>query len=565
MVKETEGRPLLKPRLQEAVNVDYLAALLGTSYPKISYFYYKSDCTKRSYYKNFTISKKSGGSREIAAPIPQLKNLQKKLAAMLNELYKPSGLSHGFIEKRSILTNAKPHTRKKYIFNIDLKDFFSSITFPRIYGLLTSKPYSLDPKVASVIAHLCTLDGQLPQGAPTSPVISNMICRALDRQLHALAIKNRATYTRYADDITFSFYDPYDFLSNDIVSLSTTAGTYFALPGEKLSKIINHNRFSINNKKTRLQHKFKRQLVTGLVVNKKPNIPRQFVRKTCAMIHSIEVFGVDAAQLRFEKENPESTATILSVVYGRILYIKSIVGYESLVYSRVARRFNHLNLKIKVPLVTKSKNSISNKFKAWAADRCWVIDTEWYENGKLGMTQGSGFMVAGQFLITCAHVVKQAEKVTVSRTSDEITYEAITCFLDVEKDVAILKIKSDFRNFEEFHSDDSKTSLEEQSGLTVLGFPKYKLGSKNVWVNQVSLVGSHEMNGLVTGYIDKELYAGNSGGPVLNGNSAVIGMVTKGNNDPDSITQLYVDHSAFICFSAVSQCINEMQKKYALT
>lgn len=564
MVKETEGRPRLTlPRLKQASNVEYLAALLGTSYSKISYFYYKADCTKKIYYKQFTVAKKSGGSRKIAAPIPQLKNLQKKLAVMLNELYKPNESSHGFIENRSILTNAKPHTRKKFVFNIDLKDFFSSITFPRIYGLLTSKPYSLDPSVASVIAHLCTLDGYLPQGAPTSPIISNMICRALDRQLNSLARKNRATYTRYADDITFSFYDPYNFISGDIVLLDDAAGTYFALPGEKLSKIISSNRFSINPSKTRLQHKHERQIVTGLVVNKKPNIPREFIRKTCAMIHSIEVFGVDAAQTRYEKENPETSAHVLNVIYGRLLYIKSVVGYESEVYCRIARRFNHLNFNLKAPLVTKSRNNISKRYKAWAEDRCWIIETEWSENGELGMNQGSGFMVTGQLLITCAHVVNKAETITVHRIKNEIKHEAIVCHIDTKKDVAILKIKSEFSDFEEFHPDESKTALDEQLGLTVLGFPKYKLGAENVWVNQVSLVGRQTLNGLTTAYIDKELYAGNSGGPVLNGDSAVIGMVTKGNNDPDNLAQLYVDHSAFICFSAVLQCIREMQKKYS--
>jgi len=559
LVKETEGRPLVNPRLQDTSNVDQLASLLGTSYSKISYFYYVKDYTKKSYYKNFSIAKKSGGEREIRSPIPQLKHLQRKLAAMLNELYHPSRFAHGFIEDRSILTNAKPHTRKKYVFNIDIADFFTSITFPRIYGLLTSKPYSLNSDVASVIAHLCTLDGHLPQGAPTSPVISNMLCRSMDRQLRNLAVSNRTTYTRYADDITFSFYDPYDFVSADIVSLNNSAGTYFSLPGDELSKIIKRNRFSINESKTRLQHKYKRQVVTGLVVNKKPNVPREFIRKTCAIIHSIETFGVDAAQVRFEIENPGSGANILSVVYGRILYIKSIVGYESQVYSRVARRFNQLNQKIKAPLSGKVKHGISNKFKRWAGERCWVV------NNDSNISQGSGFMVSGQFLITCAHVVEQADRVEVFRIDDDVTYEALICFRDTPRDIAVLKILSDLENFEEFHVSSSDIAIEDQDGITVLGFPNLKYGAKSVWTNRVSLVGHTEVEGFVTGYIDKELYAGNSGGPVLNGDGAIIGMVVKGNSHPEKLSKLYVDHSAFIAFSAVLGCIKEMQEKYSVS
>ncbi|MGN6017354.1 reverse transcriptase family protein, partial [Staphylococcus aureus] len=123
-----------------------------------------------------------------------------------------------FVKDRSIVDNAKLHTRKKYVFNIDLSDFFTSITFPRLRGLLMAKPYSLQSGVATVIAHLCTVGGVLPQGSPCSPVISNMICATLDRQLKGLAIRNRARYSRYADDITFSFYDDLRYISGELVA-----------------------------------------------------------------------------------------------------------------------------------------------------------------------------------------------------------------------------------------------------------------------------------------------------------------------------------------------------------
>src|SRR5205814_3311637 len=109
-----------------------------------------------------------------------------------------------FIPARSILTNAKPHLRQKFVLNVDLKDFFPTINFGRVRGVLIAKPYCLLPHIATYIARICCRDNALPQGAPTSPIISNMICSRLDRQLLRLARQYRCVYTRYADDLTFS-------------------------------------------------------------------------------------------------------------------------------------------------------------------------------------------------------------------------------------------------------------------------------------------------------------------------------------------------------------------------
>lgn len=550
---------MIVSQLKTCTNAEQLSEVLGTSYKKIAHFYYDVDYSKKSYYESFEILKKNGGKRVISAPVPQLKNLQKKISILLGELYVPHACAHGFIDDKSITTNAKNHTRKKYVFNIDLKDFFTTITFPRIFGLLTSKPYALDSKVASVIAHLCTVNGCLPQGAPTSPIISNMICRTLDRHLSRLAVAHRATYSRYADDISFSFYAPDSYLAQDIVRFDEDAGNYFAKVGDKLKAIISANRFSINDGKTRLQDRFERQVVTGLVVNKKINVPRSFVRKTCAMMHSIENFGLKSAQDRFIIENPGSKSRVENVIFGRILYMKSIVGFGSPVYKRIALRFNQLDLERKVQLSSGGNKIISNKYCKWVSRRCWIIDNE------AAISQGSGFMMTGNFLITCAHVVKDAGEVEVYRAGDTEKYKAIVCFASKDSgiDVAILKVQGGEGRFEEFHYKEDVPTLEVGDTLTVLGFPKYKHDAKSVWINKVSIINQIQTPSSVIGYIDKELYGGNSGGPVLSEDGSLVGIVIKGNNDALAIDDIYVDHSAFLHFPYVLACLKELKEKYA--
>jgi len=538
--------------LQLCNHVEDFAELLGTKYSKIAHYYYNKNI--RNYYVTFYVPKKSGGVREISAPKAQLKNLQSKIATLLLTLYNPVSAAHGFVQGRSILSNAKPHVRKKYVFNVDIQDFFGSITFPRVYGLLKSPPYNIAEPIAATIAHLCTLNGALPQGAPTSPVLSNMICKNLDRQLHKLAINNRASYSRYADDITFSFSDPKDFVSEGIVSFSTGNGNYSAGIGTELNRIIADNGFKPNPVKTRLQDRYERQVVTGLVVNKKVNVPREFIRKTCAMMHSIEQYGLDAAQIKLASKLGEGCGAVENVVYGRILFIKSVVGVDSQVYNRVALRFNKLGVKKKVPV--KNVVPTDKKFAEWAAPRCWVIETD--------DSQGSGFMVAGNYLITCAHVVgakSRGTKVVAYRpdVSTEVC-EALVCYVEPIEDVAILKVCSDRNDYEEFHYGHRPYSLHVSERVKILGFPQYGSATGGLKINSAKVLSNTQPTGGLV-YIDKELYSGNSGGPVVDEAGLLVGMVSKGNSM--HIEQPYINHSAFTSFAKVEACLASLEKEMA--
>lgn len=179
-----------------------VAALLDVRNTQLNYHLRIS--SPKSRYTTFSLPKKSGGIRTICAPITALKIIQQKLHQVLQMVYDPKPAAQGFLMGRSIITNAQRHVGKRFVLNIDLLDFFPSINFGRVRGLFLSKPYSLPENVATILTQICCHENFLPQGAPTSPIVSNMICRKLDSQLQRIAKEYRCTYTRYADDITFS-------------------------------------------------------------------------------------------------------------------------------------------------------------------------------------------------------------------------------------------------------------------------------------------------------------------------------------------------------------------------
>jgi RNA-directed DNA polymerase len=273
-----------------------LAALLGVRSSILTYVIYKSSRSAR--YTSFTIPKKNGGSRTILAPSEQLKFLQSRLSNLLQdciaEINKSkqadgkfkSTLSHGFVRDRSIITNAMMHLNKKNVLNIDLINFFDSFNFGRVRGFfIANNNFNLHHDIATVIAQIACHDNKLPQGSPCSPVITNLITHSLDIRLATLAKKNSCVYSRYADDITISSREV-DFPSK---IMRQEDGEYIA--GKKLRGEIGRAGFEINNQKSRIQYHNSRQDVTGLVVNKKPNVKREYWRTVKSQCHSLFATG----------------------------------------------------------------------------------------------------------------------------------------------------------------------------------------------------------------------------------------------------------------------------------
>ncbi len=289
---------------------------------------------EKSKYSTFTIPKKRGGHRIIQSPREDLKYIQRCLADRLYDIYQPRSAAQGFCLNKSIVTNAKVHVRARYIFNIDLKDFFPSINFGRVRGMFLKPPYNVPAKAATILAQICCYQNGLPQGAPTSPIISNMICTRLDGQLTKLAEKYRCFFTRYVDDITFSLrsgaFPP---------EIGYKSGSEVFV-GDELRQVITTNGFEINTEKVHLHFNRERQRVTGLIVNEKPNVPRRYVRQIRAIIHAWKIYGEKAAEEEharryYRRIGCQQIPPLRSIVCGKLEFLKMVKGVTDPVYKKL--------------------------------------------------------------------------------------------------------------------------------------------------------------------------------------------------------------------------------------
>lgn len=332
-----------------------LASYLGFPYKKFCYILFVLNDSDR--YTTFDILKRSGGKREISSPKMGIRKMQMQLKSTLEEIYRPRGCVHGYVQNRGIKTNAIKHVRKKYISKIDLKDFYPSIHFGRVYGMFRSAPFLFDKKVASCLAHICTYKKKLPAGAPTSPVISNFLCSRMDKELIAFSKENKLFYTRFADDMTFSTNfkkSKYTIVKKnnyiDKILLKINKGQNFVC-SRKIRQIINKNGFKVNHKKTKLIGSDSRQMVTGLVVNKKINVNKDYVSQLKGIIHAWEKYGIDSTAERYFKKynkrnyHKETGKPILfeKVVIGKLLHLRDIKGTNNNTYKKLSKKLGELS------------------------------------------------------------------------------------------------------------------------------------------------------------------------------------------------------------------------------
>jgi len=306
--------------------------------------YFCNPNNTRGRYTHFSIPKKSGGVRRISAPTKGLKNLLYYVNILLKTIYRPSEYATGFCEGRNVVNNAVRHLGQNYIFNTDILDFFPSIPQKRVWKRLQLPPFNFPQPIANVVAGLCCIkekkeDGSfeyiLPQGAPTSPLITNAICDKLDRRLAGVARRFGLHYSRYADDITFS-------------SMHNVYQEYSAFRVE-LKQIIEGQGFSMNEKKTRLQKRGQRQEVTGLTISERVNTSRKYVAEIRNLLHIWERYGYNDAYKRFyphykaEKAGLKKGEPMLeNVLYGKLQYLKMIKGATDPVFLALQNRYNNL-------------------------------------------------------------------------------------------------------------------------------------------------------------------------------------------------------------------------------
>jgi RNA-directed DNA polymerase len=273
-----------------------LAEKLGVTMPRLRWLAFHREVDTGTHYHRWSVPKRSGGTRLISAPKPDLKRIQTWIARNITEHLPVHGAAHGFLAGRSTLTNAAAHAGARVVVKFDLHDFYPTVEIRRVKGLLRKAGYG--EQVATVLALLCTespretleIGGRihhvaigprsLPQGAPTSPSITNALVLHLDARLTGLAQKLGFRYTRYADDLTFSYHGP------------------GKIPVGRLRKavetIVSAEGFAVHDKKTRVMRSGGRQKVTGLVVNTAPEgtpiarVPRKMIRELRAAIHNRE-------------------------------------------------------------------------------------------------------------------------------------------------------------------------------------------------------------------------------------------------------------------------------------
>lgn len=328
-------------KLKQLTTKDEFVRLLGFKNTKyINYLLYK--IRTENLYETFSIPKKNGGERVIHAPKRDLKFLQKKLAEVLWDCYvfdlekksknknvKVPKLSHAFEKNKSIITNAQVHRNKKYVLNLDLKNYFDSFNFGRVRGFfIKDKDFQVIPEIATMIAQIACYDGKLPQGAPSSPIITNLITRILDYRIVKLAKKYRFSYTRYADDLTFS-------TNRDLSSNKLRSAKILEKFLCELENLIVSSGFEINSQKTRLSDNMQRQEVTGLVVNKKISVKREYIKNTRAMafkLYKDEEFEIDEKQGTIDQLTGRFAFIFQISQYNNyLLYKKSLIenNFES--------------------------------------------------------------------------------------------------------------------------------------------------------------------------------------------------------------------------------------------
>jgi RNA-directed DNA polymerase len=306
---EAAGLPTLS-------NPGELAGALGLTVSRLRWLAFHAEAATRVHYVTFEVPKKSGGTRTLKAPHRTLASAQRWIFDRIVGLLPVEAEAHGFVPGRSILTNARPHAGKAVVVNMDLEDFFPSVGYRRVRAVFRRVGYS--PSVATVLALLCTecprrevvYDGTryyvataprgLPQGASTSPALSNQVARRLDRRLAGLASKLGATYTRYADDLTFSGDD----------ALGPKVGYLMA----RVRHLALAEGFRVNEAKSRVLRRNAAQVVTGLVVNDRPGVPRDEVRRLRAILHRAKLEGLDAQNRR---DHPDFRAWLR----GKIAYV----------------------------------------------------------------------------------------------------------------------------------------------------------------------------------------------------------------------------------------------------
>jgi RNA-directed DNA polymerase len=290
------ANPLLENNLPVVYNVNHLSGLVGYN---VSYIK-RAVKFQKYFYREFEIEKLNGKKRTLYEPLPSLKEIQ---LWILNEILyklKVSRYAKAYVPKRSIKEHAIYHTDEQFVFTLDIKKFFNSIKFEYVESLFRNSGYS--EKMSNLFAKLCFRDNELPQGAPTSPYISNLILKEFDSAVSNYCMENKIKFTRYADDLAFSG--------------NLNAEEIEKLVKDELSKIG----LELNDDKRKLMKPNQPQLISGIIVNKKAQLPKKVRNSLRNEMYYIKKFGIE----NHLEQTKQKKTNYIKHLLGRINYLLQI-------------------------------------------------------------------------------------------------------------------------------------------------------------------------------------------------------------------------------------------------
>ena len=503
-----------------------VAAILGTSEARLNFHLFSP---KSPPYLDFKIPKANGGSRQISVPPPYVRLWQRELLKYLTALYTPKPSAHGFIPDRSIKSNAKAHARRRLLLNIDLEEFFPSIHFGRVLGVFSKAPFSFPYGVAVLLAQICTNRGCLPQGAPTSPMLSNFVCRRMDNELRVFALRRGCTYTRFADDMTFSTNKTK--FSEAIIKVPSYFTDATEL-GDKLVEIVTKHDFRVNWHKTRLRKATERQEVTGLVVNKKINVPKIYVRRLRAILHDWETNGYKSAEKKFQlldgkRKTRAGPAPKLSAhVGGKLEFLKMVRGSGDTLYTKyalIAKKLGGIPQRVAV-------HGAASEHISFLSDATWVLIGR--DSSGADVAQGTAFYLKSIGFVTAAHVLSKPavpvkDWVLIRGSAPWDEFDVVARRENVHLDLAILETSADSQGQLVM----SEVELDNGASVGIVGYPNWHSTGDQLLRAQTHVVHKKTVSGVSLIGVSYPLLSGNSGGPALDSSGEVIGVVVRSKDD----------------------------------
>jgi RNA-directed DNA polymerase len=473
-------------------------------------------------YKTFTIPKASGEDREICVPPPHLMEWQRQLCEFLNKHYVRKPSVHGFVAGHSIRSNAEEHVHRHLVLNIDIRDFFPSIHYGRVRGIFSQHPFNFSHQVASTLAHLCTWNESLPQGAPTSPILSNFACRGLDNDFWRLLKKSSCIYTRYADDITIST-NRQSFPARLVEEHDAMTGAVQL--GATIKKLFEKHKFQINEDKLRIQSSGRRQVVTGLTVNTRVNVKRRYIQTLRSILFEWKAHGESATNLKFQKLDTSrrlrnlSTPTLHDHVEGKLEFLKMVRGPDDFIYAKYAIRARRLSQQMRPPIICKQ----ATRVLAFIKETLWVVLA--YDASDKVFQMGTAFTLSDHGFVSARHVFADHNlypKWALMRACSPFDEHPITGYrhhqaIDMTLLSSVASPNAKLRM--------TNTLSNYGDHVTLLGFPNWHTQGDEPMALEAKITQKKPISGVDHLAINQTILSGASGGPALNANGDVIGTI----------------------------------------